>query len=104
MQPAEQAAPARGTEQAARSAAAVAELYAAAVAQVEAVRAGAEQRTEAHRGACDTEEAALREAVAEEAESSRRENRAIDLEWEQLQVGAVLASLRGRVGRGTTVA
>lgn len=88
-QPAEQAAPARGTEQAARSAATVADLHATAAAQVEAVRARAEQRTEAHRDACDAEEAALRDAVAAEAEASRRENRAIDLEWEHLQASVI---------------
>lgn len=89
-QPTEQAAPARGAEQAARSAAAVVGLHVTAAAQVEAVLAGAEQRTEAHRDACDAEEAALRDQVAAEAEASRQENHAIDLEWEQLQVGAAL--------------
>lgn len=57
-------------------------------AATEAVRAGAEQRSEEHRAACEEEEAALREQVAAEAEATRLENRAIDLEWEKLQASA----------------
>lgn len=60
--------------------------HAAAWAEAEAVRGGAEARTDAHRDQCDAEEAALRERVAAEAEASRQENQAIDLEWERLQV------------------
>lgn len=70
-------------------------------AAAEGVRTGAETRSEAHRAACDAEEAALREAVASEAEAARRENRAIDLEWEQLGVVAAAGpqALAGGIAR-----
>lgn len=86
-QPSQEAA-AKGQAQAAAAAAAVQAAHEAAAAKVEAVLAAAQQRTDAHREACDAEEAELRRQVADEAEGARRENRAIDLEWEQLQVGA----------------
>jgi hypothetical protein len=63
----------------------------------EAVRAGAEARSEQHREACDGEEAALRERVAAEAEASRAENSSIDLEWEQLQGVAVPQELHAGI-------
>jgi hypothetical protein len=81
----QQAAASKGRQQAAQSAEAVRQLVEQAQGAAEAVRAGAEERSERHREACDSEEAALRERVAAEAEASRADNSSIDLEWEQLQ-------------------
>lgn len=89
---------AKGKQQAAASSEVVQALVAQQGADTEAVRAGAEARSKAHRAACEAEEAALREQVAAEEEASRCENRAIDLEWEQLQASlcAHAACKRGR--------
>ena len=93
----QQAAASKGKQQAAQSAEAVRQLLEKAQEAAEAVRAGAEARSEQHREACDGEEAALRERVAAEAEASRAENSSIDLEWEQLQGVAVPQELHAGI-------
>lgn len=77
----------KGKAAAAASTEVVRRAHMAATAEAEGVRQAPEARTDEHHEACDAEEAALREQVAAEAEASQRENRAIDLEWERLQVG-----------------
>ncbi|KAL4436661.1 hypothetical protein ABPG75_003800 [Micractinium tetrahymenae] len=93
---------AKGKQQAAASTEAVRALLVQQEAAAEGVRAGAEARSEAHRAVCEAEEAALREQVAAEAEASRRENRAIDLEWEQLQSIASPQELAARIAQVST--
>ncbi|KAL4435227.1 hypothetical protein ABPG77_001909 [Micractinium sp. CCAP 211/92] len=92
---------AKGKQQAAASNEVVQALVAQQGADTEAVRAGAEARSKAHRAACEAEKAALREHVAAEEEASRCENRAIDLEWEQLQSVAVPQELAAQIANAS---
>lgn len=80
---------AKGKQQAAASREAVQALLKQQQGAIERVRTGADSRSEAHHTACEAEEATLREQVATEAEASRHENRAIDLEWEHLQASSL---------------
>jgi hypothetical protein len=83
----EQALPStRAIQQVGSSRGAVSRVLDECTAAVLQVTHAADQRLERYRSACDAEEAALREQVAKEAEHSRGENRAIELEWEELQV------------------
>lgn len=83
----EQALPStRAIQQVGSSRGAVSRVLDECAAAVQHVTHAAYQRLERHRNTCGAEEAALREQVAKEAEHSRGENQAIDLEWEELQV------------------